>query len=373
MIYADANGTYPLTKTVKNYLLNRLDGPFGNPNAIHSIGKNIKSAYEKCRDITAEALGASRNQVIFTSGSSEAISQYISSFGNCNKKKVLCSPIEHAAVHNACIILESSQGFEFIDMKVDKSGVCSSTLEKEYSLACLMAANNETGIIQPFIEFGEKCQERNTPFFCDTTQILGKIDFNFQKTPIDACAFSSHKIGSLPGSGILLVKDPSKIKPLIQGGGQEFGLRGGTQNYLNVECMTVALQEVIEQRANFKKLETLKKNFEEKVQAQIPEAVIFGKEVSRLSNTTLLSIPGIHGQALQIELESRDIFVTTSSACSDNEPGTSRVLKAMGHDDKIGRGVVRMSFQSGISKEKLDHIAQAILNSYQSLKKIKSF
>ncbi len=375
MIYADYNGTSKLKDSVKKYLIERLEGPFGNPNAIHSIGNQIKMAYEECRKICADLLGAEPHQVIFTSGSSEGISQVFYSHLALNKcnKKLLISEIEHSAIKNVSKTLEK-MGFSVDFLKTDPNGkVIIPDEKKEYCIAALMAANNETGVVQDYNEFAKWCRENKTPFFCDTTQYIGKMPFSFKDSELDFAIVSSHKIGSLGGSGILLVKDPQKLKPIIFGGGQEYSLRGGTQNYIGVECMTLALKELVEDMHNSEAQDKIKKDFEKRIKNQIPEAIIIGENVKRLPNTTLLSIPGIHGQGLQIELESRDIFVTTSSACSDNEPETSHVLKSMGLDDSVGRSVIRISLDEKASEKDYADIEDAIIKSYKVLKKIKSY
>ncbi len=372
-IYADYNGTSQLKDSVKKYLIERLDGPFGNPNAIHSIGNQIKDAYEKCRVHCAEMLGAEPHQVIFNSGSSEGISQVFYSHiarSNCNKK-ILTSKIEHAAIRNACKTLESL-GFQIDHLDTDSDGkVIIPKSSEGYCIAALMAANNETGVIQDYREFAQWCASTNTPYFCDTTQLIGKTKFNFKESNLDFAILSAHKIGALGGCGILLVKKPEKLKPIIFGGGQEYALRGGTQNYIGVECLTVALQDILKCEKQFGALEERKNKFEQTIKSTIPEAIIIGESAKRLPNTTLLSIPGIHGQALQIELESRDIFVTTSSACSDNEPETSAVLKSMGINDDVGRSVIRVSVDCDTSESDYARISEAIIKAYKTLKKIK--
>lgn len=366
MIYADYNGSTPVSSEVKEYLINRLNGPFANPNAIHSLGENINNALEKCREICAEVLGASPEQIIFTSGSSEAISQIFHSIKKSDsKEEILLSPLEHAAVIN------SAREFKTKFCDVDKNGLIVLPENKKFSLACLIHAHNETGVIQDVKKFSKWCEENKTPFFCDSTQSIGKTHFNFKELGADYAVLSSHKIGGLIGAGILLAKNPETLKPLIYGGGQERSLRGGTQNYLAIECMTVALKNIDKRRKDYEDFLEKKIQFESRIQKIIPESLVIADKSTRLPNTTLLSIKGIHGQAMQIELESRDIFVTTSSACSDNEPSTSETLKAMGYTDDIGRGVIRISLSPKTNNDELDYLEKSILESYNTLKKVR--
>jgi len=240
-------------------------------------------------------------------------------------------------------------------------------------MVAVMAANNETGVIQPYVEINSLCLKNNIPYLCDTTQYIGKTPFNFKELNIDYAVCSGHKLGALTGTGILLVKNPENLLPLIIGGGQEKGLRGGTQNYLGNETLAVALKTTEENYANIQALKEKRIEFEKKIKMAFPTVVIIGENAPRLATTTYISYPGIHGQAVQIELEALDIFVTTSSACSDNMPSTSKVLKAMGVSDDVGRGVVRISLCLNSPLNYYDTLADALIKAYTKLAKVKSF
>lgn len=386
MIYADYNGTAPMIDEVKTYLLDRIEnGPYANPNAIHCIGTQVLNGMEKCRSICAEAVGAKPNQVIFTSGASESISTIFHSLFSegfvGNKNIIISSPIEHSATANA-LEFYKEKGAKVHFLPVNKDGVVEMDIFKKWvsdfkdriALVVTMAANNETGVIQPFEEMGFICEQDNLPFFSDTTQLIGKSNFHFKNSLIDYACLSGHKIGSLTGVGILLAKTPTTIKPLIFGGGQEKGLRGGTQNYIGNETLAVALSHCEKDLDNLVNLENERINFETKLKSSFPEIVIIGENSKRLPSTTLVSNPGIHGQAVQIELESHDIFVTTSSACSDNDPATSKVLKAMNIDDRVGRGVVRISLGTSDHPEDIyQRIFEVLSRVYDKLGDIKSY
>ncbi len=364
MIYADYNGTYPLKKSVQDYLKNRFEGPFANPNAIHSLGQNINSALEKCRMICAQSLGAEPEQVIFTSGSSESISQILHSI-EPSHNEILSSKVEHAVVSKA--IEGNKFSNKLLEFKNFKALIPDT---HDFDLVCLMMANNESGIIFDLDEIKSWAQKNNTPFFSDTTQAIGKVPFNFKESQLDYAVVSAHKLGSLTGTGILLAKNPEKLKPLIYGGGQEKGLRGGTQNYIGIECLSLILSELENSIESYKKVSLFKKEFEESLKDKIPGLVVFGDQCERLPNTTLFAIPGIHGQAIQIELESKDIFVTTSSACSDNYPTAPDSLIALGYKEELARGSVRISVNESFSEQDYMKIHAAIINSYQTLNRI---
>lgn len=385
MIYADFNGSAPLCDSVIEYLKTRLDnGPYANPNSIHSLGKKMMFGLEKCRRKIASHLGCEPHQIIFNSGSSEGISQVFHSLladkESLDKDIIITSGIEHSAVDKCCEYYKT-KGYQVKTINTLESGLIDlDHLKKlidehkdKIAMVTVMASNNETGVIQPYQSIGDLCQQNELDFFSDTTQLIGKTHFDFQNSNMDFAVLSSHKIGALIGSGLVIAKDPTKLRPFILGGGQEKGLRGGTQNYIGIETMTVALESFSKTLDNLNEVKKMRERFEKNVKEKFPEVVIMGESSPRLATTTLISYPGVHGQAVQIELESQDIFVTTSSACSDNSPETSRILKAMGIKDDTGRGVVRISLCTNANQELYDKIELALINAYNKLIKIKSY
>lgn len=383
MIYADYNGSAPLSQEVRDYLLKRFEkGPFANPNAIHYLGAKTLMGMENARAVCAKVLGADFEQVIFNSGATEGISTIFHTLlsNEKNKKIIIVSGIEHSAIINTANYY-ATRGFIVKCLPVNTDGVVDlSTLNKwikeeasAIAMVAIMAANNETGVIQPFMEINSLCLKNNIPYLCDTTQFIGKTPFHFKDSNIEYAVCSGHKLGAMTGTGILLVKNPENLLPLIIGGGQEKGHRGGTQNYIGNETLAVALTNLEKSFANINALTEKRMEFERKIKTAFPEVVIIGESSPRLATTTYISYPGIHGQAVQIELESQDIFVTTSSACSDNMPTTSKVLKAMGTKEDVGRGVVRISLCLNSPLSYYDHLTDALMKAYTKLTKVKSF
>ncbi|MFZ9001333.1 MAG: cysteine desulfurase family protein [Bacteriovoracaceae bacterium] len=384
-IYADYNGSGPLSKEVRDYIKLRLEGDhFANPNAIHKMGQKVLMAMENARAVCARYLGAIPKQIVFNSGSTEGInSVFYSVCSQTNPQQkpiIITSDIEHSAIYNVASRYEKD-GFETIIIKTLPNGQVDLENLKELlrkyegkiALLTVMAANNETGVIQPISEIAELIKGQDIPFFSDTTQFLGKSDFKFKDSGLDFAVLSGHKIGAMTGAGALIIKDPSSFKPFILGGGQEKGHRGGTQNYLGYETIAVALEDCVKSRDAYSELSKSRDEFEKKIHNDFPETVIFGQDAPRLPGTTYISYPGVHGQAIQIELESQNIFVTTSSACSDNSPVTSRVLRSMGVDDSAGRGVVRISICAHSGKDCYERIYEALKKAYSKLTKIENF
>jgi cysteine desulfurase len=383
MLYADYNGSAPLLPSVKEYLHKRIDSDlFANPNAIHSIGQKLQRGMEKCRSVIAETVGAYPDQIIFTSGASEGVSTVLHSVLEYTEKKiVITSPIEHVAVAKALSWYKEKKGIQILMVKIDSDGVIDlnhlrELLEKykdNVAMVTIMAAQNETGVIEPFEEVAQMCCDLRVGFFSDTTQYIGKAEFHFEKSGMDFAVCSGHKLGALSGTGFIIAKDPTLIHPIIFGSTQEKGLRGGTQHYLGIETLAVALSDFKENGHKLKELHEARVNFEKEIKIAFPKAVVIGEKASRLPGTTLIGYPGIHGQAVQIELESHDIFVTTSAACTDNQPETSQVLKAMGITDDVGRGVIRISLSYSHGQKDYDLCTTALKNAYNKLIKIHSY
>jgi len=385
MIYADYNGSAPLLPSVRDYLKKRIDTDiYANPNAIHSIGQKVFQGIEKCRDVIAGYMGCYPDQLYFNSGSSEGISHIFFSileYAPQNKNLVITSPIEHVVIPKALSFYQERRGFKIEKVEIDKNGMIRiESLERllklnadSIALVIIMAVNNETGVIQPYKQIAELCQKYKVEYFCDTTQLIGKGEFSFEDSDVDYAVCSGHKVGALPGTGFVMVKEPTKLKSHVFGSNQEKSLRGGTQNYIGVETLAIALSDFQSNKLKLENLKEARLKFEAEMKETFPGLVIIGGNMPRLAGTTLMSYPGIHGQAVQIELEAHDIFVTTSAACSDNQPETSAVLKAMNVNDDIGRGVIRISLSYTNGSKDYSLIANALKSSYSKLSKIKSY
>ena len=385
MIYADYNGSSPLLTPVREYLKKRLDTDlYANPNAIHSIGQKVSKGIEKCRTIIADIIGCYPDQIFFNSGASEGISHAFHSIldqAPVNKRIIITSPIEHSVIPNALSYYVNNRSFTIKSVEIDLAGrVQMDSLvsilkecQDKVAMVTIMAVNNETGVIQPYKEIAQICRDHKVEFFCDTTQLIGKGEFNFEESGLEYAVCSGHKVGALSGSGFMVVKEPPKMRSLVFGSTQERGLRGGTQHYLGIETLAVAMQDFKENGFKLKALQEAKLKFEADVIKAYPEAVVIGAQAPRLAGTTLIGYPGIHGQAVQIELESNDIFVTTSAACTDNQPETSQVLKAMGINDQLGRGVIRISLSYTHGEKEYQELATSLKAAYKKLSKIHSY
>lgn len=378
MLYADYNATAPLCGPVCEFLKNKLNcnGPYANPNSVHVLGKKIQYQMESSRKKCADILGADPTQIFFTSGSSEGISQVFHSLlcKKQNKNIIITSELEHAAVHNACLYYKE-EGYEIIYIKTLPNGTIDikdfeailNKYKDNIAIVSIMAANNETGVLQPYEKIALLCKNYSIPYFSDTTQLIGKAPFHFKNSNLDFAVLSGHKIGALIGTGILMVRDPQILKPLIFGGGQERGSRGGTQNYLGNETLALALEYFDENKHNLNLVTKYRENFESKILEKFPKAIVIAQDGNRLASSTLIAYPPFLGHEVQQYLESREVYVTTASACSDKKKEISRTLKAMGINEEIGHSVVRISLSFNAKEDEYLRLTEELSNAYHFL------
>lgn len=379
--YLDTNGSAPLSPAVENYYKNRLEthGPYANPNANHYLGARCMMNIEKARRQVASLINCESSEIIFNSGSSEGISQVFHHLiiekvkNQTAKNHIVISELEHSAVKQSANHLESL-GFTVHRVSVTEQGEINfselSQIVQEnaehIALVSIMAANNETGVIQPYKEIAELCQQHEILFFSDTTQIIGKEEFNFADSGMSIACMSAHKIGGPTGVGALIVRKGLKISPMIFGGNQEKGIRGGTQNYFGIEGFGVACQETKEKLIKLEELRFKRDKFEEKLLERFPGTVIFGKDVNRVANTSYISVPRVLNTDLQFHLQAKKIYVTTGSACSDQSKSISPILKAMNVSIPIGHGATRLSFSVGLLYSNWDELEETIFSCIQS-------
>lgn len=372
MFYADINGSspiYPIVEEKLQYLIK--ERIYANPNANHPLGQFLAKEIETSRSKIADILGAHPEQIIFNSGASEGLSHIFYALldpWRHKPKKIVLSRIEHSCIIKAAQYYEKL-GFTLCWVDVGLDGVVNTDqihnylreFSNEIAFVCVMAANNETGVLQPIETIGHWCQEYSIPFVCDTTQYIGKIDFSFQKLPIDYAVCSSHKIGSLIGSGFILSRNPNiSFQNFIFGGGQEMGNRGGTQNYLGIIGMSSALEYFHDNKLHLRGIEMGRNKLENSLKSICKDVIVFGQNSPRLAGTCYWGIPKIPGFIIQEQLQKDNIYVSTTSACSDAKGEGSRVLKMMGYNDNVAKSAVRISFCLNHSDDDFAYLEQKL-------------
>ena len=348
-IYLDNAATTKVFDEIRKFFPKMLDEYYANPNSIHSEGQKVKNQIEKARREIADVLKVNSENIIFTSCATESSNTVIKSliFNKKDKDEILISPIEHKSVLIPAKFL-TRFGFKLKYLKVDKNGKLDlddlkNKITSKTAIVCVIHANNETGVLQDIEKIGKICSEKGTLFFSDIVQSFLKEDINTEN--IDFLTISGHKINALKGIGILYAKNKDFITPLLHGGGQEHGLRSGTQNVSGILSLDKAIKIWAENKDNFyEKIKNLRNNFEEKLKELIPDIKIVSKNVDRVCHISNIIFPKVDAQSMLLALSSRGVFVSSGSACSSGTPTPSHVLLSYGYTEDEALRSLRFSF-----------------------------
>ncbi len=358
MHYCDHNATSPLRPQARDAVLHALTIG-GNPASVHGAGRTARALVEDARDAVAKLVGAKSEEVIFTSGATEsnflALSGAVEGAMTQGEKPVritrlFVSAIEHSSVLKmAERVAEKVPGVRLEILPVDANGVLD--LEalrvalregKGRALVAVMAANNETGVIQPIAPISALVREAGGLLLVDGVTAAGKSGLNFALC--DYMTLSGHKLGGPQGAGALIVAAGAPFAPQMVGGGQQKGLRPGTENLSGIAGFGAAAKAVLDDSAECARIAALRDDFEAKLTAAIPEAVVFGADVPRLCSTANVALPGLSGENLVIALDLDGVLVSSGSSCSSGKITPSHVLSAMGVDENTAGASVRVSF-----------------------------
>lgn len=333
-IYLDYNATTPLRSEVKAAIIQAMDLT-GNPSSVHVWGRKVRHKLEVSRQTVADFFKAEPKQIIFTSGATEANNLALKGFDGIK----IISAVEHDSIHQV--------GGHYCP--VDEDGVIileelESLLQdhrEEKILVSVMAANNETGVMQPIEDIAALVKKHQAFFHCDATQAVGKLKLDWSKTSFDMLSVSGHKIGGPAGVGALIVSPNFALRAQITGGGQERSYRGGTENILGIIGFEAALKECLNDPWN--EIRLLRDRFEEEIQAFCLDVDVFGKNVQRLPNTSNLTMPGVKSDIQLMNFDLGGIAVSAGSACSSGKVKTSRILQAMGLPSSKTNSAIRVS------------------------------
>ena len=355
-VYLDYNATTPLREEAKIGMLEVMGPPY-NSSSVHSYGRKAKSYLDEARDLVATLVNANSDQIIFTSGGTEANALIMHS-----ANLPLISSIEHEA------IIQSSHNPTFLEVngngQVNLNQIERKILEIKPDILSVMWANNETGVIQPINEIAEIANNHNVHIHCDAVQAVGKIEIDFKFSGLDSLAISSHKIGGPSGVGALVVSNPLKLNPIIRGGGQERGYRSGTENVPGIVGFGAAARKALSELKAFRNISKKQRQFEKKLKKSLSEIIIIGESVERLANTTCVCMPHLSSEAQVIALDLEGFAVSAGSACSSGKVKESHVLKAMGLD-WASKNSIRISSGWQNSENDLEKLAQAYIELYK--------
>jgi cysteine desulfurase len=355
MIYLDYNATTPLLPNARLAMVEAFDC-LGNPSSIHGHGRAARKILENARTQVSEYFDLPSRNITFTSGATEANNMILKGF----ERNVFISAVEHDSIlsirKDAAIIPVDCNGV--IELEALARHLKNSLSP---SLVCILAVNNETGVIQPINEILKICNTYNAHLHVDAAQAVGKISLAWNSLP--SFTISAHKFGGPKGAGALIVNGPLHLKILIEGGGQERSLRAGTENLIGIAGMGSALTTP---QFDWQKLEPLQKKLEENLLKICPEATIFGKKVARVSNTTSIAMPRVQSEVQLMHFDLNNISVSSGAACSSGKVKASHVLKAMGVSDELSRCTLRISYGWKTTEDNIDHCIAAWADLHQA-------
>ena len=342
--YFDHNATAPLRPEAKQAMLAALDVG-GNASSVHAEGRSARKLLDDAREQVARAVGVIAPMVVFTSGGSEANNLALK---GAPVERLIVSAIEHPAVLEAA----KASGKPVEVIPVDGNGVVDlaaldAMLKGPRALVSLMLANNETGVIQPVADIARMAQGHLV--HTDAVQALGKVPVNFGLLGVDMMTLSAHKLGGPVGAGALIVRDGLALEPLIHGGGQELRRRAGTENIPAIAGFGAVAQMKLQDC----------KALRDRPEAALEGAVIFGRDVERLPNTTCFAYPGMNAETLLMGFDLEGIAVSSGSACSSGKVAKSHVLSAMGAAPEISKAAIRVSLGWDTTENHIDHFIAA--------------
>jgi cysteine desulfurase len=376
-VYLDNAATTPLDPRVLESMLGHLGGRRGNPSSLHAFGGSARAGLEEARDSVASLIGASPGEIVFTSGGTESDDGAVLGLARSagpNKRHAVVSSVEHAAVREAARRLEL-EGFEVSWIGVDADGIVdpvefAAALRPDTALAAVVWANNEVGTVEPVPELAEICAEREVPFHADAVQAAGRVPIDVSETPVSTLALSGHKLYGPQGVGALYVREGVSLEPIIYGGGQERGLRNGTQNVAGIAGLGTAARlarEEIEPRVAHER--TLRDRVMAGMEA-LPDVFVNGHRERRLSNNVHLTVSGVEAESLVLFLDSLGYAIGSGSACSSGGHKASPVLLAMGLPEREAFSVVRITVGKDNTPEEVDGFLGAFSTAVEQLREI---
>jgi cysteine desulfurase len=367
MIYLDNNATTPLDPAVAEKMSEFLKEKFGNPSSLYPIGREVKEILTGIREVIAKALGADRTEIIFTGSGTEADNLAIRGVLDAfpEKKGLIISAIEHPAILQTADYLEK-KGMDVTYVPVDEYGTVDvnflkNAITAQTAIISIMHANNELGTIQPIEEISKIAKERGVLVHTDAVQSFGKINVNVDRLGVDLLSISAHKIHGPKGVGALYIRRGTEIGPIIFGGHQERELRAGTENTIGIVGLGEAVRIITERGDKDKKRITkLAERLKKEIEEQIPKVKFNGHEKNRIKGTLCFSFLGLDAEAILLALATKEIYVSTGSACSEGEEDVSHVLSAIGLRPEVARSSIRLSLGRFNTDEDIDAIVQEL-------------
>ncbi len=379
MIYLDNAASTKIHEDVLNSMLPYLKEQYGNPSSLHRYGRLAHKAIEKARKQIASLINAEPSEILFTSGGTESNNTALRGISMKNpSSQIITSSIEHDAILEPCKKL-AQNGFDIDYLSVNRFGMVEYSdlknhISEKTSLVSIMFGNNEVGTIQPISEISKICNEYQVPFHTDAIQAVGKVPIDVKELGIDLLSISSHKLYGPKGIGTLYIKNGIDVVPVILGGGQERGLRSGTENVASIvgfgKACEIAKNNLNENISQMKKLRDI---LVEKVLNEIPEVILNGHSQSRLPNNAHFTFLGVNGEDLIIKLDEYGIAASTGSACSVNTQKASHVLQAMGFSHEQITGSLRLTIGIFNNQKEIEQTVSVLKKVVKELRSVSPY
>jgi cysteine desulfurase len=378
--YLDNNATTMIAPEVLEAMKPYLWELYGNPSSMHTFGGQIHRKLEEARARVANLIGAEPEEIIFTSCGTESDNLALhSAVESCPAKRhVITTRVEHPAVLNYAKHL-ARKGYRVTFLSVDRNGnldmdAFSQALDDDTAVVSIMHANNETGVLFPVEEIGQELRQRGTVFHTDAVQIAGKLPLNVRELPIDMLSLSGHKVHAAKGVGALYVRKGTRFSPLVIGGHQEQGRRGGTENVASIVGFGKACELAVTCLAKEKGyLTNLRDRLERELVEKCPDPKINGSIENRLPNTTSISFEYIEGEAILLRLDDHGICASSGSACTSGSLEPSHVLRAMGVPHTQIHGSIRFSLSRYTTDANIDRVIEIMPGIINELRELSPF
>ena len=383
MIYLDNAASTAVHPEVVKEMMPYFDVQYGNPSSIHQFGRKAKNAIQKARKQVAALIGAEPDEILFTSGGTESNNTILYGIpklqgSHLDQNHIITSSIEHEAILQPCKEFENI-GIKITYLPVDEHGIVNpdditNSINSHTVLVSIMFANNEVGTIQPIKEISEICKKYQIPLHTDAVQAVGKVPINVKELGVDALSISSHKINGPKGIGALFIKKGLKIDPYIRGGGQENGLRSGTENVASIVGFGKAC-EIAKERLNenISHFQTLHSSMLSRIIKEIPHVKLNGHPDKRIFNNIHLTFLGVNGEDLIIKLDEYGVAASTGSACSIHTQKASHVLQAMGFNHEQITGSLRISFGYLNTLDEVDQTVEVLKKVVAELRSVSPY
>ena len=380
MVYLDNNATTPLDPRVAEKMAAFLKEHFGNPSSLYPIGRKAKEIVTENREAVAGFLGAHRSEITFTGSGTEADNFALNGVldANPDKNEVITSVIEHPAVLETARYLEK-KGIRVSYVPVDETGLIDldflrDAVTPRTALVSIMHANNEIGTIQPIKDVVRIAHDKGALVHTDAVQAFGKIEVNADKLGVDLLTVSAHKIYGPKGIGALYIRRGTNIRPFLHGGHQERGLRAGTENTSGIVGFGEAVRILADRWKKDKdRIEKLAGRLKTGIEEKIPKVKFNGHPEKRVMSTLNFAFPGLEAEAILLALATKEIYVSTGSACSEDSDEASYVLLAIGLKPEIARSCIRMSLGRFSTDEDVDTMLRELPGIVEKLRRISAF